>query len=80
MAPFGYEVSPVDFSGCLHLKSAVTALSDDLVLVNPAWVSPDAFPGREALFVDEREPYAANALRVADAVVFPRSTRGPASV
>jgi len=70
-APFGYEVVPVAFSGCLHLKSAVTALADDLLLVNPEWVSPDAFPGQQALCVDEGEPYAANALRAGDAVVFP---------
>jgi len=71
VAPFGYEVVPVSFSGCLHLKSAVTALADDLLLVNPEWVSPDAFPAQQALFVDDGEPYAANALRVGDAVVFP---------
>ena len=26
--------------GCLHLKSAVTALGDDLLLVNPDWIDP----------------------------------------
>jgi dimethylargininase len=70
-APFGYEVVPVGFSECLHLKSAVTALAGDTLLMNPAWASPDAFPGTEILLVDEREPYAANALRIADTIVFP---------
>ena len=69
--PFGYRVVAVDFTGCLHLKSAVTALSDELVLVNPAWVSPACFAGCEAIAVDEREPYAANALRIRDTIVFP---------
>ena len=40
LAPYGYQVVPVAFSGCLHLKSAVTRIADDLVLLNPAWVSP----------------------------------------
>jgi dimethylargininase len=71
VAPHGYEVVPVAFSGCLHLKSAATALAADLLLMNPSWVSPDAFPDQRALFVDAREPYAANALRVADTIVFP---------
>ena len=69
--PFGYRVVAVDFTGCLHLKSAVTAVGDGLLLANPAWVSPAAFAGCETLFVDEREPYAANALRVAGTVVYP---------
>ena len=70
-APFGYLVVPVGFSCCLHLKSAATALMDDVLLLNPAWVSPAAFPGCEMVFVDEREPYAANALRIAGHLVYP---------
>ncbi|MGH7680363.1 MAG: dimethylarginine dimethylaminohydrolase family protein [Candidatus Eiseniibacteriota bacterium] len=70
-APFGYSVAPVEFAGCLHLKSAATALSDDLLLFNPAWVSTDSFSGVETVAVDDREPYAGNALRVADALVYP---------
>jgi dimethylargininase len=68
--PFGYRVVAVDFTGCLHLKSAVTALTETLVLVNPAWVAPDRFDGCEAITVDAREPYAANALRIGDTIVF----------
>ena len=69
--PFGYNVVPVEFSGCLHLKSAATAVGDVLLLLNPAWVSAAAFPGCEAMSVDDREPHAANALRVAGSVVYP---------
>lgn len=71
LAPFGYEVVPVDFRGCLHLKSAVTAVGKGLLLLNPAWVSAAPFAHAEALHVDAREPYAANALRVADTVIHP---------
>ena len=71
VAPFGYEVVPVEFTGCLHLKSAVTALAEGLLLHNPAWVSAAAFRGCDAVAVDEREPHAANALLVDGTVVFP---------
>lgn len=71
VAPFGYEVVPVGFAGCLHLKSAVTALAADRLLLNPAWVPAGAFAGCEAVRVDEREPHAANALRLADTIVYP---------
>jgi len=52
------------------LKSAVTALADNLLLVNPACVSTADFPGCDWLFVDRMEPDAANALRVADTIVY----------
>jgi dimethylargininase len=69
--PFGYRVVPVEFTGCLHLKSAVTALTDVLLLLNPAWVEAAAFSDCAVLAVDEREPYAANALRIGGAIVHP---------
>ena len=71
VSPFGHPVIPVEFRGCLHLKSAVTAVEDDVLLINPAWVSADAFPHCDTLAVDPREPYAANALRLGGVVVYP---------
>jgi len=68
---FGYRVVPVELAGCLHLKSAVTAVSDGLLLLNPKWVSPGAFSVCETLRVDPSEAYGANALRLADSVVYP---------
>ena len=70
-APFGYRVVPTEFQGCLHLKSAATMVDEGVVLLNPAWVPAAAFPGAEAILVDDREPHAANALRVLGAVVLP---------
>jgi dimethylargininase len=71
VAPFGYHVVPVDFAGCLHLKSAVTAVGDRLLLINPEWISASAFPGCSVLCIDPREPYAANALRFGRSLVYP---------
>jgi dimethylargininase len=71
LAPLGYTVTPVNVTGCLHLKSAVTEVSPGLLLLSPGRVSPASFPGCEHVAVDEREPDAANALRAGWAVIFP---------
>lgn len=71
LAPYGYEVIPLAFTGCLHLKSAVTRIADDLVLLNPDWVDADAFVGHGVLSVDPAEPRAANALPLGGAVIHP---------
>ena len=71
LAPRGYTVVPVPVRGCLHLKSAVTAVTADRLLVNPAWVDGSVFAGLGIVAVDPAEPHAANALRIGDSVVFP---------
>jgi dimethylargininase len=75
--PFGYEVVTVGLHGCLHLKSAVTSIADDAVLVNPAWVALEPFAGLDVVRVPEGEPWAANVLRIDRSVVlhdgFPRT-------
>ena len=70
VAEYDYEVVPVEFAGCLHLKSAATAVADSVLLVNPTWVAASAFPGCDVIPVDPREPAGANALRVADVLVY----------
>lgn len=71
LAPFGYEVIPVEFAGCLHLKSGVTRVTDGLLLVNPSWVNPAIFFGHRAVPVDPAEPHAANALALGGSVIHP---------
>jgi dimethylargininase len=58
----GYDVIPITPSGCLHLKSAVTYVGDETVLVNPEWIAVDAFSRWQCVPVAADEPYAANAL------------------
>ncbi len=43
LAPYGYTVQGVEVTGCLHLKSAVTQVSEDTLLINPAWVDRSIF-------------------------------------
>ena len=69
LEPLGYAVRGVTVSGCLHLKSAVTRVAEDTLLINPAWVDKTSFPGMKFIEVDPSEPYAANALLVGDTVI-----------
>jgi dimethylargininase len=71
LRPLDYEVVPVGFGGCLHLKSAVTRVADDLLLLNPQWVDPAVFVGHRAVAVDPMEPHAANALALGGPVIHP---------
>lgn len=70
---FGYETKAVTLHDCLHLKSAVTAIGEDTLLGNSAWVNREQFGNVEWIEVDAREPFAANALRVNDGVIYPRA-------
>ncbi|NUO63332.1 MAG: dimethylargininase [Gemmatimonadaceae bacterium] len=69
VAPHGYTVKAVAVRGALHLKTAVTQISNDLVLVNPEWVDDTSFDGMGALPVHPSEPFGANALLVGDRLV-----------
>lgn len=60
--PHGYEVMPIAPSGCLHLKSAVTYVGHETVLLNPAWVDVDRFSRWQCVPVAPAEPFGANAL------------------
>jgi len=61
---FGYRAIPVEVTGCLHLKSAVTALDEETLLLNPSWIDADALPRVRHLAVAVEEPSGANALVV----------------
>jgi dimethylargininase len=66
LPPHGLAVEEIAIDGCLHLKSAVTQVAADTLLINPAWVSKAAFPGLKLIEVDPSEPSAANVLRICD--------------
>ena len=75
--PLGYEVREVDVHGCLHLKSALTAISDDVLLANRAWIPTAELGGFDVIDVHPQEEHAANVLRLPDRVIhaaaFPRT-------
>jgi dimethylargininase len=73
VAPYGYEVTAIPVTGCLHLKSAVTALDEHTLLANRAWFESSLMKDYVWVEVDPAEPHAGNALAVSGTVVFPAS-------
>lgn len=68
---YGYSVHSVPVERCLHLKSAVSQVAENTLLINPAWVDAGAFRNFELIEVDPEEPFAANALLVKGVVLYP---------
>lgn len=64
---FGYRVSGVPLASALHLKTAVSVLADDLLLINTDWLDPAIF-GRRHIASAPGEPFAANSLTIGDTV------------
>ena len=73
VAPLGMRVQEVSLRDALHLKTAVTAVTDDTVVLQPLWVDPDLFEGYRIISVDESEPFAANMLRIGDQLIVPEA-------
>jgi dimethylargininase len=73
LGAYGYTVQEVAVRGCLHLKTAATAVADDLLLVNHQWVPVGGgeFSGLDILDVHPAEPFGANALQVGECVIYP---------
>lgn len=71
LAPFDYDVCSVPIRDCLHLKSAVTRVGENLVLIQPEWVDADAFSAYERIAIDPDEPHAANALAAGEGLIYP---------
>lgn len=68
---FNYRLESVSVRGCLHLKTACTALPDGRLLVNPAWIDPAALAGCDTVHVPPDEPWAANTLSIGRRVILP---------
>ena len=71
LSPYGYTVKGVEISGCLHLKSAVTRVVEQTLLINPEWVNRKNFPGMAFIEIDPAEPQSANALLIGQSVLYP---------
>jgi dimethylargininase len=69
--PFGYKVQGVSVRGCLHLKSAVTQVAPDTLLINRDRVDADDLERMKLIEVDPSEPSGANALLVGEIVIYP---------
>jgi dimethylargininase len=75
---FGYVVRAVPVRGCLHLKTACTALPDGRLIVNREWVDVDALLGFELVDVPASESWGANIACVGGRVI--AAAASPATV
>lgn len=66
-----YTVTPVELRDCLHLKSAVTAIGPETLLINRNRLDTAPLSGYQFLDVPPSEPAGANALRIHDTVLLP---------
>lgn len=71
LTPYGYRVHGIEVTGCLHLKSAVTEVAENVLLVNPEWINTSVFSRFEIIEIDPTEAYAANGLRIGESVIYP---------
>jgi dimethylargininase len=73
LEPFGYRLRVVPVEGCLHLKTACSSAGRGIVVLNPSWVSGRPFEqdGLTVVTVASSEPWAANVLEVAGALLVP---------
>ncbi|MDD2921746.1 MAG: arginine deiminase family protein [Anaerolineales bacterium] len=68
---YGYEVIGVELRGCLHLKTAITKVDEQTVLINPDWVETSRFKKFTWIEVDAEEPFAANCLPLNGKIIYP---------
>ena len=73
---FGYDVVAAKLGDCLHLKTGASFAGRDAkgtpaLLYSERSVDPAQFAGVEPMPVDERDPAAANCLRVANRLILP---------
>ncbi len=73
LEPYGYKVNVITVRDCLHLKSAVTQVAANTLLLNPAWVEARDFAGMKSIEIDPAEPYAANAVLIGETLLYPRA-------
>ncbi len=67
--PLGYQVTAVPVRGCLHLKTACSALPDGRFLVNPQWIDVVPLAGSKLLPVPAMEPWAADVLAIGSEII-----------
>lgn len=71
LGKYGYKTHGVELRDCLHLKSAVTRVDDETLLINRNWVDVEYFEGYKLIDIDPSEPFAANCLPVNGAIIYP---------
>jgi dimethylargininase len=65
------EIVPVPVVKGLHLKSAVSYLGNNILLIDPERVESTAFKNFQWIEVEEKDSYAANCLTLGNRVIMP---------
>lgn len=68
---FGYKVTAVEMHDCLHLKTAITMVDKQTILINPNWVDAFHLKDFDWIEIDTDEPFAANCLPIGETIIFP---------
>jgi dimethylargininase len=71
LCEYGYTVTGVALHDCLHLKSAVTRVDDQTLLINNSWVATHHFENFDLIEVDPSEPFGSNCLPIGGVIIFP---------
>jgi dimethylargininase len=71
VAPYDYSVHAVVVRGCLHLKSAITQVAPETLLVNRDWVNAEMFRQFKLIDMHPSKPMAANVLLIGNQVLYP---------
>ena len=69
IATFGYSVTAVPVRGCLHLKTACSALPDGRFLVNADWIDVSPLPKTQLVNVPVDEPWAGDVLVIGNRII-----------
>jgi dimethylargininase len=77
LRPFGYSVHGIPVTGCLHLKTALSALPDGRFLANPDWIDASSIAANRLVPVPIEEPWAGDVLVIGERIIvsdaFPRT-------
>ena len=71
LGKYGYHVIGLELKDCLHLKSGVSRVDENTLLINRRWVDIENFEGFTLIDTDPSEPFAANCLPVNGAIIYP---------
>lgn len=71
LAEYGYSVAGVQMHDCLHLKTAVSRVDDNTLLINKNWLATHHFTDFHLIEVHPDEPFAANCLPVGEMIIYP---------
>ncbi len=72
LSRFDYSIEFVKFNHCLHLKSEVNYLGDEVLLISKKFQKNPLFQHFECITVKNEDLYAANSLRINEYVLTPK--------